>query len=85
MKMKKEKVYLPNPMRVENLIEILTKAKEEYGNIPIVLCTQRDEYDWERYELDDTEVQDEEFFFSDVERIPNYTTEKSVILFGSVV
>lgn len=34
------------------------------------------------HELDDTEVQDEEFFFSDVERSPNYTTEKSVILFG---
>lgn len=82
---KKKELYAPNPMRVEELIEILTKAKETYGNIPIVLCTQKDPYDWERYELDDTEVQDEEFFFSDAGRIPNYTTEKSVILFGSVV
>ena len=80
--MKKEKVYLPNPMRVEELIEILTKAKEEYGNIPIVLCTQEDEYDWERYELDDSEIQDEEFFFKDRKHGLNYTTEKAVILFG---
>ena len=79
---KKKELYTPNPMRVEELIEILTKAKETYGNIPIVLCTQKDPYYWERYELDDSEVQDEEFFFSDVDRSPNYTTEKSVILFG---
>lgn len=85
MKMKKEKVYTPNPMRVEELIEILTKAKETYGNIPIVLCTQKDPYYWERYELDDTEVQDEEFFFEDRKHELNCTTEKSVILFGSVV
>lgn len=80
--MKKEKVYVPNPMRVEELIEILTKAKETYGNIPIVLCTQKDEYDWERYELDDMEVQDEEFYFEDRKHELNHTNEKSVILFG---
>ena len=80
--MKKEKVYVPNPMRVEKLIEILAKTKETYGNIPIVLCTQKDEYDWERYELDDSEVQDEEFYFKDRKHELNHTNEKAIILFG---